>query len=331
LLIATILLIASLCAHAQAQEAAEGKVVTITPDATAGDVEPGLRTIPEPSYWIGIRGRGIESDVLRTHLQLAEDMGVVVEELMPDSPAAKAGLRKHDIILRANGNAVNNMQVLQSQVSSGKDQPLELKIIRLGKHENMVVVPELRPEQFGEPANVADQFQGVNGDLMQQMMKQFGARNIGPGMLFREGGPRFDLNQLPNGVSVSIQRNNDGPAQITVKQGNKTWHIESDDEASIKELPDDVRPFVQRMLNNGQGNFQGFGRGGFDFGDIHEELEALLPRGLGGLGRGAERQGRLREREAHEMELQERMERLEKRLLELQGRMHDDELVVPIE
>ena len=38
-----------------------------------------------------------ESEVLRTHLQLAEDMGVVVEDVIADSPAAKAGLRKHDI------------------------------------------------------------------------------------------------------------------------------------------------------------------------------------------------------------------------------------------
>ena len=313
LLIAAILLIASICAQSQAQEADEGKVVTIAPDTDASNsgavgIPPQTRIVEAPSYWIGVRGRSIESDVLRTHLQLAEDMGVVVEDVVAGSPAEKTGLRKHDIILRVNGEAVDNMQVLQSHVRTGEETPLELKIVRLGKQEKIVIVPELRPEQFSEPANANGPFNGgASGDMLQQLIEQFGARNIGPGMVFRGGRQRFDLNQMPNGVSVSIQRNNNGPAQITVKQGDQTWQIVGDDEESLKQLPGDVRPFVEQMLN-GQNSFRGFGGGAVDFGDINAELEGLLPRGLGGLRRGIERQDHQRELQAHDLELQERME-----------------------
>ena len=60
--------------------------------------------------------------------------------------------------------------------------------------------------------------------------------------------PDFNLNQMPNGVSVSIQKQNDEPAHITVKRGNDTWDIVGDDPSSLAQLPDDVRPFVEQML-----------------------------------------------------------------------------------
>jgi len=132
-------------------------------------------------------------------------------------------------------------------------------------------------------------------------------------------------------VSVSIQRNNDGPAQITVKQGDQTWQIEGDDEESLKQLPDDVRPFVQRMLN-GQNNFQGFGDA-FDFGDLNAELEGLLPRGLGGFGQRGEgiRRRHFNQQELNQQEdqLQKRMEQMEKRLQQLQERLDNGGPALP--
>ena len=56
---------------------------------------------------------------------------------------------------------------------------------------------------------------------------------------------------MPNGVSVSIQKQNDEPAHITVKRGNDTWDIVGDDPSSLAQLPDDVRPFVEQLLAGG--------------------------------------------------------------------------------
>jgi len=333
LLIASMVLLAGVCAQSQQRAAAEeseqgeaeqGKVVTIAPDAGAVDIQPQTRIVEEPSYWIGIRGRSIESVVLRTHLQLAEDMGVVVEDIVSDSPAAKAGLRKHDIILRANGDAVDNMQVLQSQVRTRKEKPLELTIIRLGKSEKVVVVPELRPEQLTEPAGAFDRFNsGLDGDVMQQFIEQFGARKIGPGMVFRGGGQRFDVNQMPNGVSVSIQRNDGGPAQITVTQGDDVWQIEGDDKESLKQLPRDVRPFVERMLN-GQNNFRGFRGDGFDFGDFNAELEGILPRALGGIRPSLDGMGLGAGQEPAPDPMRKRIDELERKMQRLMKRIDEE-------
>ncbi len=317
LLVVAMMLLAGVCAQAQA--------AVQNAEAEALDSAQEIPPVEEPTYWIGIRGRSIESAVLRTHLQLAEDMGVVVEEILDDSPAAKAGLRKHDIILRVNGDAVDNMQVLQSQVRASKEKSLELKIIRLGKQEKISLVPEVLPEALAEKQRQADRstnrlrgrFNGrrLEGDAMQLLLEQLGARNLGPGIAFR-GGQMFKLNQLPdgqlpNGVSVSIQRNSDRPAQITVKQGEKTWQIEAGDEKALDQLPDELRPQVERMLNNPQG----LGGAHFDFNNINKELEELLPRGLGGFG-SARQPNRLGD------PMLERMEQLERRLEALNKRLN---------
>src|SRR5688572_21826857 len=45
---------------------------------------------------------------LRAQLQLSEEGGVVVTNILPDSEAAKSGLEKHDVLLRVNDTPVTN-------------------------------------------------------------------------------------------------------------------------------------------------------------------------------------------------------------------------------
>ncbi|MCG8448131.1 MAG: PDZ domain-containing protein [Pirellulales bacterium] len=324
-LIASIVLIAGVCA--QPQQAAhakdadlEGPIVQISPDEDGQDLadlatEPKTRIVAEKSYWIGIRGRSVASEVLRTHLQLAEDMGVVVEEVIPDSPAAKAGLQKHDIILRADGDAVDNMAVMQKHVRKGGDKPIELKIIRYGKQEKLVIVPELRPQQFSEQdaGPRGDRWGRWGGDpqdlLDQQMLRGQERLNaqrwFGPGIILE--GQRLDLSAMPKGLSVSVERRNDGPAQITVKKGDQTWNIEGDDEKALQQLPDEVRSSVERMLG-GQGLGNLGGRVPLDF-DVDSLLQGL-PRRFGDRKGGAQDpiDQRILELERKLQDLQERVE-----------------------
>jgi membrane-associated protease RseP (regulator of RpoE activity) len=286
------------CLPVQAEEAESGKIVQISPEVESNALGAAQETdVPStPSYWIGVRGRSIESAVLRTQLQLAEAMGVVVEETLPDSPAAQAGLRRHDIILRANGEAIEDMRALQAQVE--QERPLELKILRLGNPETVVVVPALRPQSLATQLQQDDRAT----DPMQQLLERFGlnARNLGPGSVLGGGQP-WDLNQMPSGVSVSIQRNQDGPAQITVKRGDQTWQLEGDDQQSLETLPEELRPFVQQLLAG-----QSRPAGGVDLRDFNAQFQQLFPGEFG-----------LRRLDAPDG-MRERMERLEQRFQSLE-------------
>lgn len=317
-LIASVVAVVSVCAQLQqdvtaAEAELDGPIVQIGPggdDQNLAELsdEPQTRVLEEV-YWIGIRGRSIQSEVLRTHLQLAEDMGVVVEEVVPDSPAAKAGIQKHDIIIRANDDAVDNMSVLQNQVREFGEKPIELKIFRYCKQEKLVVVPELRPAEVAQSQRPGNdpwgRLQGNPQDLLNEMLRGNGRLGaMGPGIIMN--GQPFGMNAMPNGLSVSVNRSNDGPPEITVKKGDQTWTIVGDDKEALAELPEDVRPFVERMLRGqgmGMGNFnmQGF--------DLNADLLEGLQGRFGNVGQEAE--GRIANRI---QELEKKLQALQKRL-----------------
>ena len=164
-----------------------------------------------------------------------------------------------------------------------------------------------------QPQNPMEMLQGGNFDphaLMEQLRQQGGQggmRMIGPGMIFGgQAGPGGA--QVPNGVSVNVTRNGDGPATITIQQGDKTWTVEGDDAEAIAKLPADVRPFVDQILNRDNAQFGGMP--GFNL----EELQNAVPGDLRQFDAGgaADNVDRMNQR------LLERMERLEQRILELQ-------------
>jgi len=68
----------------------------------------------------GARKLGIEyqevSGQLARYFKLGEDRGILVSEVDEDGPAAKAGLKAGDVILKFNGNAVTDSRSLREQV-----------------------------------------------------------------------------------------------------------------------------------------------------------------------------------------------------------------------
>ncbi len=305
-------------ASAAALEEPEGRIVEIAP--TANDDLPEIReNDPEEgeqseqtAYWVGLRGRNVEEPVLRTQFQLAADMGVVIEQVVPESPAAKAGLRQHDILLRVNGEALQSMEQLSEVVRASEGKPLELRLIRLSKEETIVVVPEERSvDLLTEQSNRGFGFGGEGdmfGDLMQGRNNAF---RIFPGAGLNFNGQWETNNALPGGYSVNITRKNNEPAKIVVKKGDETWTIEGDDDAALQELPEEIRARVKALSNN---RLPGFNFGNLE--GLEENLQFRMPRifeeGNGrGFGFGNEQRDRV----------MERMEQLEQQLEEMRDRL----------
>ncbi|HEX6962296.1 MAG TPA: PDZ domain-containing protein [Lacipirellula sp.] len=336
LLLATAAMATMVGKSARAQAADEepnGRIVEISPDESADlPAAENERPAAAPKYWIGLAGRPIASPALRTHLQLADDVGVLVEQIVPDSPAEKAGLRQHDVIVAVNGEPISDLRALQEVVTKGDDKPIELKIIRLAKEETVSVTPEERPADAPSAAPAAPGVDGMNDieGLLRQFQQQGavpgGVRVFGPGMVL--GGQAFNPNNVPSGVSVSITRQEDGPAEITVKKGDQTWKLKSNDEEALKKLPDDVRPFVEQMLEGTRPGQPGrLGAMQFDFGD----LEGILPENLDLDAFGVDQQqlqkraDEVRKRtESASQELLKRMEEMEQRMQELQRQFEEN-------
>jgi S1-C subfamily serine protease len=80
------------------------------------------------SGFLGVLMRPLTPEA-KLRLGVPVDVGVVVAEVMADGPAARAGLRRGDVITSAGGKAVTNPDELRQeiqQVGPGKEIPLTL-------------------------------------------------------------------------------------------------------------------------------------------------------------------------------------------------------------
>ncbi|MFN6132987.1 MAG: PDZ domain-containing protein, partial [Synechococcaceae cyanobacterium] len=104
--------------------------------------------------FIGVRLQALTPQLARevnastNECKLPEVNGVVVVEVMPSGPAARAGLTACDLIETVAGSAVRNPSQVQLGVDRGRvGQPLELGIRRGDAKQTLTIVPAELPRQ----------------------------------------------------------------------------------------------------------------------------------------------------------------------------------------
>jgi C-terminal processing protease CtpA/Prc len=120
-------------------------------------------------YYIGISAVG-PNDAVRAQLGLPEGHGVVVNEVVNGSPAEKVGIKKHDIILELGDKLINSPEKLAGIVQDAKDRPLQLKILRTGKHLTISVTAAARKVEASPNSEAAYRVFLLNrseGDLLR--------------------------------------------------------------------------------------------------------------------------------------------------------------------
>jgi S1-C subfamily serine protease len=105
---------------------------------------------------------------MKKRLGLTNEEGVVIMEVVPDSPAAKAGLHHGDVISRVNGKEITEPQQLRDQVRrTGAGKELTLDILRGEQHR------ELRARLEEAPAGLRFQEgEGFPGEQFGQGQQQ---------------------------------------------------------------------------------------------------------------------------------------------------------------
>ncbi len=79
-----------------------------------------------------------------------KEPSVILTVVEPGMPADKAGIKAGDQILTANGKNIPHLAALIQMLSTGKDQPLELVILRNGQKLTFNVKPILDPGAGGQ-------------------------------------------------------------------------------------------------------------------------------------------------------------------------------------
>jgi C-terminal processing protease CtpA/Prc len=98
-------------ADADGLEESGQTIVRENQDPTRIEVLPSIETddlnivIGDGSSWLGVETHEVTADKAK-ELKLSAERGVVVGKIVPDSPAAKAGLKENDVVTEINGQRV---------------------------------------------------------------------------------------------------------------------------------------------------------------------------------------------------------------------------------
>lgn len=83
-----------------------------------------------------------------TGFRVEADSGVLIGSVVPNSPAAEAGLRAGDVVSQVNGEAIATGKDVQSAVeTNGLERDLQLRIDRQGNRQSFSIRPEPLPTQ----------------------------------------------------------------------------------------------------------------------------------------------------------------------------------------
>lgn len=126
----------------EAAEAKEGKAEEKAEDAKEADAPA------EKTFWVGAMIGPIPEPILAQLAEgtIPEGKGVCVMQVVPESPAEKAGLKTYDIILKVNGEAVDGDGFVE-KVKASKGEKLTVEILRAAKTQKIEMTPAERPAQ----------------------------------------------------------------------------------------------------------------------------------------------------------------------------------------
>lgn len=222
-------------------------------------------------------------EMLAVHLNLKPGDGIVVRSLMPDGPAAKAGIATHDVITHVSGEAVHSPLDFSQLIGSKKPgDTVNIELIHKGKPAKIDVTLGTRPEGVAalepQPLNPLDlgdmprdlaerirkaiednpaalqlQLDAQGGqlpkqlrDLQKQMQGGFFGEDAPQGNVEMRSGATFRMRD-PEG-SIEIKSNN-GSKEVVIRdtEDNVTWSGPWDTEQDKAAAPEDVRKRIATL------------------------------------------------------------------------------------
>jgi serine protease Do len=161
--------------------------------------------------WLGVGIQSVTPELAKA-FRLPKDEGALVAQVLPDSPAARVGLRAGDVIVEYDGHAIAKIGDLPRLVAGTPiGQTATLKVLREGKPLTVTAqIAELpEPEQVAEAAHPARErlglaVQPLTPSLAQQLGVPDKAGLAVAGV--KDGSPAAEAGIQPGDVIVQVNR-----------------------------------------------------------------------------------------------------------------------------
>ncbi len=202
-----------------------------------------------PKIWIGVRLTPVPAP-LAAHIG---EHGVMIANVVEDSPADKAGLQRYDVVVGLAGSDVNQPQELVAAVAKAESgKPAKLTVVRQGKPQELEITPVERPAggdlklKYEEPEEgpMADAINLRGLTLKHGPDGRWMLRDLGPmpgwADALHEFHEKLEMHGAPDAPMIEEDEDEEAPAADSFE-----WNDEADSGAAHGRAKIEVRVNVE--------------------------------------------------------------------------------------
>ena len=259
LLLVIVLLFGLVAAAGGPARASRGAVI-VAPQPVAPGAHPDR--IGTGRYFIGVAIRKIPS-VFSRLLGLRSGQGLLVQQVIPASPAAAAGIKAGDLLIALDGKLLRTPRQLVEAVNQphpGRGRPTvcRLTIIRAGMRRQVNVRPAPCPPQLfsiGRKISIASRTfvpsaRQANPGAPGRRIMPARVMTFGPGMVIHlpetRGSPALS-SRLPEVFTITQWTDSHGVVHTIINTGDRRYSVDS---AHLRTLPPPVQPLARLLLRS---------------------------------------------------------------------------------
>ncbi len=150
------------------------------------------------------------------HMGLKETRGAFVQEVLPDSPAGKAGVQDGDVIVGFNGKPIDSPTTLRNTVAqTGIGKTVKLDLLRDGKSVTAEVRVVEQPKDFGQAEAPDEEEEGGEPGAAGTVLSDIEVRALTP-----EIAEQLNLPKGASGVVIAAVAGDSPAARTGISRGD---------------------------------------------------------------------------------------------------------------
>ena len=212
--------------------------------------------------WIGVSIQQLDDDIAHS-VGLQNTHGALVGAVVPDGPAARAGVQQGDVILTYNGQSIDDSRDLTQRVGATPiGQSSRLEVLRNGQRRTLTIQPRERPSEQQLASADASSGPGAQNVTPQQPNVVQGALGVTVRPITPAERTQFQLNANESGVVITAMAQSSGlldkgvtVGDVILQAGGRTVRTAQELTAAADQARRAGRPLLMQVYGRGGRRF----------------------------------------------------------------------------